>query len=169
VKRSWGVVAAYGLVASASQMLWLTFAPITTASAHHFHVSEDTVGWLSEVFPLVYVLLSIPAGMALDRWFRSSLLAGAAITAFGGLVRLGGVSFEWALAGQILVAIGQPLVLNAITSWPASTCRRTNAPRASPTARPESSWGCCSAWGSARASPARATCTRCWWSTSSTR
>jgi predicted MFS family arabinose efflux permease len=96
-------------------MLWLTFAPITTASAHHFHVSEDTVGWLSEVFPLLYVLLSIPAGMALDRWFRSSLLAGAAITAFGGLVRLGGVSFEWALAGQILVAIGQPLVLNAIT------------------------------------------------------
>jgi predicted MFS family arabinose efflux permease len=96
-------------------MLWLTFAPITTASAHHFHVSESTVGWLSEVFPLVYVLLSIPAGMALDRWFRSSLLAGAAVTAVGGLVRLGGVSFEWALAGQILVAIGQPLVLNAIT------------------------------------------------------
>ncbi len=96
-------------------MLWLTFAPITTASAHHFHVSESTVGWLSEVFPLLYVLLSIPAGMALDRWFRSSLLAGAAVTALGGLVRLGGVSFEWALAGQILVAIGQPLVLNAIT------------------------------------------------------
>ena len=45
--------------------------------------------------------------------FAYSLLAGAAITAFGGLVRLGGVSFEWALAGQILVAIGQPLVLNA--------------------------------------------------------
>jgi predicted MFS family arabinose efflux permease len=108
-------VAAYALVASASQMLWLTFAPITTASAQHFHVSEGTVGWLSEVFPLLYVLLSIPAGMALDRWFRATLFSGAALGAIGGLVRLGGSSFAWALAGQVLVAIAQPLVLNAIT------------------------------------------------------
>lgn len=96
-------------------MLWLTFAPITTASAHHFHVSEATVGWLSEVFPLVYVLLAIPAGMALDRWFRPALIAGAALTALGGLVRLGGDGFGVALAGQVLVAVGQPFVLNAIT------------------------------------------------------
>jgi len=108
-------VGAYALVASASQMLWLTFAPITTASAHHFHVSESAVGWLSEVFPLMYVLLAIPAGMALDRWFRPALLAGASLTAVGGLVRLGGDSFGVALAGQVLVAFGQPLVLNAIT------------------------------------------------------
>jgi predicted MFS family arabinose efflux permease len=96
-------------------MLWLTFAPITTASAHHFHVSESAVGWLSEVFPLLYVLLAIPAGMALDRWFRPALIAGGSLTALGGLVRLGGDSFGVALAGQVLVAFGQPLVLNAIT------------------------------------------------------
>jgi predicted MFS family arabinose efflux permease len=115
VRHPWRIVAAYALVASASQMLWLTFAPITTATAHHFHVSESAVGWLSEVFPLIYVLLAIPAGMLLDRWFRSSLIAGATLTAVGGLVRLGGQSFEWALAGQVLVAFGQPFVLNAIT------------------------------------------------------
>jgi predicted MFS family arabinose efflux permease len=108
-------VGAYAFVASASQMLWLTFAPITTASAHHFHVSESAVGWLSEVFPLVYVLLAIPAGMALDRWFRPALIAGGGLTALGGLVRLGGDGFGVALAGQVLVAIGQPFVLNAIT------------------------------------------------------
>jgi predicted MFS family arabinose efflux permease len=113
--RSWRAVGAYAFVASASQMLWLTFAPITTASAHHFHVSEGAVGWLSEVFPLVYVLLAIPAGMALDRWFRPALIAGGGLTAAGGLVRLGGDSFGVALAGQVLVAFGQPLVLNAIT------------------------------------------------------
>ncbi len=114
-RHPWPIVAAYALVAAASQMLWLTFAPITTASAHHFHVSEAAVGWLSEVFPLLYVLLAIPAGMALDRWFRSSLIAGGALTALGGLVRLGGSSFGWALAGQVIIAAGQPLVLNAIT------------------------------------------------------
>jgi predicted MFS family arabinose efflux permease len=114
-RHPWRVVGAYALVASASQMLWLTFAPITTTSAHHFHVSEAAVGWLSEVFPLLYVLLAIPAGMALDRWFRSSLIAGGALTAIGGVVRLGGDSFSWALIGQVLIACGQPLVLNAIT------------------------------------------------------
>ena len=114
-KHPWRIVAAYALVASASQMLWLTFAPITTVTAHHLHVSESAVGWLSEVFPLLYVALAIPAGRALDRWFRSSLIAGATLTAAGGLVRLGGDTFTWALAGQLLVAVGQPLVLNAIT------------------------------------------------------
>jgi predicted MFS family arabinose efflux permease len=114
-RHPWRVVGAYALAAAANQMLWLTFAPITTTSAQHFHVSEAAVGWLSEVFPLLYVLLAIPAGMALDRWFRSSLIAGAALTAAGGLLRLGGDSFTWALLGQLLVAVGQPLVLNAIT------------------------------------------------------
>jgi len=114
-QHPWRVVAAYAFVASASQMLWLTFAPITTATAHHFHVSESAVGWLSEVFPLIYVVLAIPAGMLLDRWFRPALIAGAMLSALGGVVRLGGDSFSWALAGQVLVAFGQPLVLNAIT------------------------------------------------------
>lgn len=114
-RHPWRIVGAYGLVAAASQMLWLTFAPITTASAHHFHVSEAAVGWLSEVFPLLYVVLAIPAGMALDRWFRPSLIAGGALTALGGLVRLGGDSFTWTLAGQVLIAAGQPLILNAVT------------------------------------------------------
>ena len=33
----------------------------------------------------------------------------------GGLVRLGGDSFTWTLAGQVLIAAGQPLILNAVT------------------------------------------------------
>ena len=72
----WGTVAAYAAVAAANQLLWLTYAPITTDVAAHFGVSEGAVGWLSQVFPLLYVLLAIPAGLALDRRFRPALLAG---------------------------------------------------------------------------------------------
>ncbi len=111
----WDAVAAYGSVAAANQLLWLTYAPVTTDAARHFGVSEATVGWLSQVFPLLYVVLAIPAGVALDRWFRPSLLAGAWLTVLGGAVRLGADTFAVALAGQVLVAIAQPLVLNAIT------------------------------------------------------
>jgi len=108
-------VAAYALLAAATQLLWLTFAPLTTASAHHYHVSETAIGWLAEIFPLLYVVLAIPAGRLLDRSFHRWLGVGAVLTALGGLARLIGADFGWALLGQLLVAVGQPLVLNAVT------------------------------------------------------
>ena len=111
----WGTVAAYAAAAGANQLLWLTYAPITTDSARHFGVSEGTIGWLSQVFPALYVILAIPAGLALDRAFRPALLTGAWLTVLGGLTRLTADTFAAALAGQILVALAQPLMLNAVT------------------------------------------------------
>jgi predicted MFS family arabinose efflux permease len=96
-------------------MVWLRFAPITTGSAHHYGVSEGAIGWLSELFPLMYVVLALPAGIAIDRNLRPALLAGATLTAAGGLLRLAGSSYGWALVGQLLVGVAQPLVLNAVT------------------------------------------------------
>jgi predicted MFS family arabinose efflux permease len=115
VERRWGAVAAYALLAASTQLLWLTYAPLTTASAHHYRVSETAIGWLAELFPLLYVVLAIPAGRLLDRSFHRWLAVGAVLTAAGGLVRLAGDDYAWALAGQVLVAIAQPLVLNAVT------------------------------------------------------
>jgi predicted MFS family arabinose efflux permease len=113
--RRWRPVAAYAMLAAATQLLWLTFAPLTTASAHHYHVSETAIGWLAEIFPLFYVVLAIPAGRLLDRSFHRWLAVGAMLTALGGLARLVAPDFAWALLGQLLVAVGQPLVLNAVT------------------------------------------------------
>ncbi|HET6447856.1 MAG TPA: hypothetical protein VFG31_02010, partial [Conexibacter sp.] len=96
-RNRWGVVGAYAVVGAASQMLWLTFAPITTAAAEHYGVSEGAIGWLAEIFPLLYVVLAIPAGMALDRRFVPALRGGAALMAAGALLRLGGDRYAWAL------------------------------------------------------------------------
>jgi predicted MFS family arabinose efflux permease len=111
----WRVIGAYGLVCAATQILWLTYAAITTETARRYGVSVSAVGWLAEIFPLLYVVLAIPAGILLDRWFRPSLAAGGALVALGGLVRLGGETFAWAMAGQVLVAIAQPIVLSAVS------------------------------------------------------
>ncbi len=54
-----------------------------------------------------------PPGMLLDRWFRPALAGGGALVALGGVVRLGGETFAWAMAGQVLVAVAQPVVLSA--------------------------------------------------------
>jgi predicted MFS family arabinose efflux permease len=109
------VVVAYAVVVAATQILWLTFAAIDTDVARDFSVSRDAVGWLANVFPLVYVVLALPAGLALDRWFRGSLLTGAGLTALGGVLRLVAPTYAWALVGQLVVAIAQPFVLNGLT------------------------------------------------------
>jgi len=111
----WAPVAAYSALAASTQLLWLTFAPLTTASAHHYHVSETAIGWLAELFPLLYVVLAVPAGRLLDRAFHRWLAVGAVLTGAGGAVRLVGADYAWALTGQLLVAVAQPLVLNAVT------------------------------------------------------
>ncbi|MET7278966.1 MFS transporter [Kribbella sp. NPDC005582] len=111
----WSAIVGYSLVGAATQLVWLNFAGVTTVAAAHYAVSETAIGWLAQVFPLLYVVLSIPCGLALDRWFRPALLAGAALTAIGAVIRLGGDHFGWLLAGQLICAVAQPLVLNAVT------------------------------------------------------
>ena len=113
--NGWPVIISYGLVCAATQVLWLTYAAITTETARHYGVSVGAVGWLAEIFPLLYVVLAIPAGILLDRWFRPALAGGGALVALGGVVRLGGDTFAWAMAGQIMVAVAQPVVLSAVS------------------------------------------------------
>lgn len=114
-RSRWLVIAAYCLVAAATQALLVNYAPVTNDAARHFGVSVTAIGWLSQVFPLVYVLVAIPAGLVLDRFFRPALVLGALLTALGALLRLAGDSYVWAIAGQVVAASGQPFVLNAIT------------------------------------------------------
>ena len=47
VRDRWGVIGGYPLLGAANQMLWLTFTPITTPTAHHYGVSVNaSAGWL---------------------------------------------------------------------------------------------------------------------------
>jgi len=114
-RSRWSMIAVFALLGAVTQVLWVTYAPVTDAASEHYGVSNGAIGWLANVFPLLYVLLAIPAGIVLDRWFRGGLAAGALLTAAGALIRLAGDGYAAALIGQLVVAIAQPLVLNAIT------------------------------------------------------
>lgn len=97
-------------------------------TAEHFGVSDSAVGWLANMFPLLYVVLAIPAGLVLDRWFRGGLAAGAVLTAVGAAVRLVDDTYGWALFGQTLIAVAQPLVLNAVTGLAGRYLRAKDRP-----------------------------------------
>ena len=112
----WVILAAYALLTACTQFLWLAYAPITAQTHRIMGVSEGAVGDLAGIFPLVYVILALPAGRWLDTRFERALGLGAALTGTGGLVRLAGPSsYGWAIAGQFVIAVGQPFVLNSIT------------------------------------------------------
>ncbi|MBB2890981.1 MFS transporter [Flexivirga oryzae] len=114
-KSRWSVIAAYAAMAAASQAILVNYAPVTGDAAHHFGVSITAIGWLSQVFPLLYVIVAIPAGLALDRYFRPALVAGAVLTVAGSFLRLVADDYSWALTGQLVAAVGQPFILNAVT------------------------------------------------------
>ena len=112
----WSVIAAYALVGAATQMVWLTFAAVTTVSADRYGVSVSAIGWLANVFVLMFVLLAIPAGILLDRHLRGALMLGAGLTAAGACLRLVGDDYTWLLVGGTVAALGQPLMLTGIAS-----------------------------------------------------
>jgi predicted MFS family arabinose efflux permease len=112
----WVILAGFALLTACTQWLWLAYAPITTQAHQLMAVSEGAVGDLAGIFPLVYVILALPAGRWLDTRFGQALGLGAALTGAGGLLRLAGpASYGWAIAGQLVIAAGQPFVLNSIT------------------------------------------------------
>src|SRR5689334_13391326 len=111
-------------------MLWLTFAPLTTEAAAHYGVSVDAIGWLSELFPLLYVVLALPAGLALDRWLRPSLALGVGLNAVGAVVRVLSPVYAGVLVGQILIAVAQPLLLAAVTRVVEASVPAAQRPRA---------------------------------------
>ena len=112
----WVILAGFALLTACTQWLWLAYAPITTQTHQLMGVSEGAVGDLAVIFPLVYVILALPAGRWLDIGFERALGLGAALTGAGGLLRLAGpTSYGWAMAGQLVTAAGQPFVLNSIT------------------------------------------------------
>jgi predicted MFS family arabinose efflux permease len=114
-RSRWSVIAVFALLGAVTQVLWITYAPVTDAAGRYYGVGDGAIGWLANVFPLLYILLAIPAGIVLDRRFNGGLAAGGLLVAAGALIRIAGDGFAAALVGQLVIAVAQPLVLNAIT------------------------------------------------------
>ena len=117
----WVVLAAFMLVGALTQLMWLNYAPITSETqklmgAPGLPLSEFKIVLLATMFPLLYIPVSIPAGIIIDRkGYRYAVLIGAVLTAGFGFLRLFAGNYPLVLIGMIGIAVGQPFVLNSIT------------------------------------------------------
>ena len=114
----WIVLVAFMFIVAITQLIWITFAPITGDAAKYYQVSDLSIGLLSMSFMIVYIIISIPASWVIDTYgIRVGVGIGAVLTAVFGLLRgVWASNYTLVLIAQIGVAIGQPFVLNAITT-----------------------------------------------------
>lgn len=113
----WVMLSVYMLIVAVNQLLWITFAPITSAATKYYGVSDIWIGILSMSFMVVYIVVSIPASWIIDTYgIRIGVGIGAVLTGVFGMLRgLVTNDYDLLLMSQIGIAIGQPFLLNAIT------------------------------------------------------
>jgi MFS family permease len=113
----WVILLCFMLAVIFNQLLWITFAPITSTAVDFYHVSDLSIGLLSMSFMIAYLFVSIPASWVIDTYgFRTAVGIGAVLTGVFGLLRgLVASNYTLVLLAQIGIAIGQPFILNAVT------------------------------------------------------
>jgi len=116
-KYRWVILAVYMYVAALTQLYWLNFAAIETDIEQRLSIPASSVVWFTVVFPVVQVLLTMPAGLIIDRkGFKYGVGIGALFTGAFAVLRLANpASFTVLLISQIGISIGQPFVLNGVT------------------------------------------------------
>ena len=104
-------------IAALSQLFWLNFTAIDTYVEKNLNISAMLTGWLALVFPLVYLLLSIPSGLLIDKkGFNFSIGLGALFTGVFAFLRIFGPhSYLVLFISQAGIAVGQPFIVNGIT------------------------------------------------------
>jgi len=120
------MLAMYCLLSCMNSAMWSTFAPISDDSEVYFGVSTTWVNFLAVVWSVMYG----PGTILGIYWFqkyalRSTLLLCASATVIGSLLRYLAVllrdywgstaCYSLVLLGQVLIGIGQPIVVNLAT------------------------------------------------------
>lgn len=114
--NKWLIIAGFSLLLGVNQFLWLTFATIVISTEAHFGVNEFFANLLTLMFPIVFVLLAIHSGKVLDHiGYKKIVSLAALLMLIGSIIRWLGADHYWLVfAGQLLIAIAQPYITNAI-------------------------------------------------------
>ncbi len=117
----WVVLAVFMFVNMMMQLLWISYAPITGDAARFYQVDDLKIGFLAMSFMIVFIPLSIPQSWAIDKWgFRKAVGLGAILMGTFSILRgLAGTNYPLVLISTLMIAIGQPFMMNSWTTVPA--------------------------------------------------
>ncbi|MCL4530127.1 MAG: MFS transporter [Chloroflexi bacterium] len=116
----WVVLAVFMFINLTIQVLWICYAPITLPAANFYHVSDAQIGFLSEIWFIVFIPLSFPVSWAIDTYgFHRAVGLGAILMAIFGILRGFSGSYALVLWSTVGLGLAQPFLLNAWTKVPA--------------------------------------------------
>jgi len=113
----WAILSVFALLNIVIEVHWVALAPVTSEAAAYYRVTPMSIGFLSMLFMLVYIVVSMPASYIIDTYgIRTGIGAGAAlIGAFGLLKGLYAFNYTMVVLSQVGLAVAQPFILNAYT------------------------------------------------------
>ncbi|EPG74969.1 transporter, major facilitator family protein [Leptospira fainei serovar Hurstbridge str. BUT 6] len=112
----WVVLVSFMTVIGVSQMIYLNFVSLMTEVQNLYGVSKLLASALTVCNPLMFTLVSMPAGAMTDRkGYRFTIRLGLIIMSVFACMRIYTGSFWLLLICQIGNAVAQPFIMNGIT------------------------------------------------------
>ncbi len=130
-KYRWVVLFLFFFVNMVSNILLVSFAPVTSHAMKFYSVDEFKIVFLSLIFLIVYIPVTFLASWIIDKYdFKIGAGIGAVFNGVFGFLRFfAGDSYMLVLIFQIGLAFSQPFLLNSITklsaNWFSETERTT--------------------------------------------
>jgi len=118
----WIVLFLFFFVNLISQILWSTYAPVTSHAMEFYGVDEFYIILLSLIFLIVYIPVTFFATWLIDKYdFKVGTGIGALFMGVFGFLRFfAGNNYILVLTFQIGIAIAQPFLLNTVTKLSAN-------------------------------------------------
>jgi len=117
----WVVLGVFMIVEALNQLLWINFASISPDAAAYYGVTMGDIDFLSMIFMIVFIALTIPASWVIDtKGFRIGASIGAILTGVFAFLRIfAGADYTMVFIFQAGIALGQPFLMNAISKFSA--------------------------------------------------
>jgi MFS family permease len=122
-KYRWVILAALMMITMMSQIQWLTHAPIARAAEVYYKgrfnpLSFFNIDFLASSYMILYLIFAIPASYFISTYgIVKGIGFGVLLTVIGsGLKGFSGESFNMVMAGQVMLAIAQPFIINSPTA-----------------------------------------------------
>ena len=113
----WIILLLYFLIAMIIEIQWLTFASIAEAAREFYGATSMQIDFLSMIYMIVFMILSIPASYVIDTYgLKKGLMIGAILTGvFSVMKAVFADSYVGVAIAQTGLAAAQPFILNAVT------------------------------------------------------